>query len=202
MLPNWKGKLWHSFRIVRTEVREHLMWLSDTDGREIIVYQSEESGEWIKEDAHVTSITEREWLQWPRHSWDESGGSKMPSNLLLWITSRHTASRCTNTFCFLNRFARNIRLYLHTCMYVWMNLCMHKYLYVYVCTHVCMCVLSVGRQDLWKHLFSSVIDVQNVVWFWEDPVGVVELMYSTNTYNITRHWLCFPPRINHSRMDF
>ena len=76
---------------------------------------------------------------------------------------------------------------------------------VCVCLHAWVCVCwGVGRKDLWDHLFSSSIDSQSVVQCSQrSPGGVAGLIFrSTNTYNVTRHGLCFLPRINHSLMGF
>lgn len=71
-----------------------------------------------------------------------------------------------------------------------------------VCMSMCVYWGWVGRTcetTCFHHpLILSVVQCSEKV-----PEGIVGLIFrSTNTYNITRRGLCFPPRINHSLMGF
>ena len=82
-----------------------------------------------------------------------------------------------------------------------MCVCVCARMHVYVL--VCVCIKGgqtgpVRPPVFIIHRFSNVVQCSQ-----RSPGGVMGLIFCrTNTYNVTRHGLCFLPRINHSLMGF
>lgn len=73
-----------------------------------------------------------------------------------------------------------------------------------VCAHMTVCIGGGQTGPLRPPVFINHWFSKCSPMFWKGPPGgaLGLIFHGTNTYNVTRHGLCFLPRINHSLMDF